>query len=326
MLVLGDRCVSAVCCCCSRRRAAARAGHASARDHRRGGRRGARDAVSQVGDGAHRRGEEEGRRAPTPTSPTSPTSRARPGAHRGRSTRENVEKAFADLAARAQAERRGRSSLLIGHGSFDGTQAAFNLPGPDLTADDYATLLDKLPAAARRVRQHGSSSGAFLPALAGPGRTIVTATKTGGERNETRFPGSSSRPSATTPPIAIATATCRSPKRSTTPRPRSRRRSSRSGYILTEHATIDDGGDGKLAATLFLGIRARARRPRRSTSPTRRCARCSTSSDALERQIAGAEAAQRVDGRRRSTTQQLEKLLTELALKTQAIRELEAKK
>ena len=32
-----------------------------------------------------------------------------------------------------------------------------------------------------------SSSGAFLQPLAGPARTIVTATKTGGERNETRF-------------------------------------------------------------------------------------------------------------------------------------------
>ena len=34
-----------------------------------------------------------------------------------------------------------------------------------------------------------SSSGEFLKGLAGPGRTIVTATRTGGERNETRFPG-----------------------------------------------------------------------------------------------------------------------------------------
>src|SRR5262249_49362056 len=33
-----------------------------------------------------------------------------------------------------------------------------------------------------------SSSGAFLPTVSAPGRVVVTATKTGGERNETEFP------------------------------------------------------------------------------------------------------------------------------------------
>ena len=42
---------------------------------------------------------------------------------RGRSTRENVEKAFADLAARAQPADEV-FIVLIGHGSFDGRQAA----------------------------------------------------------------------------------------------------------------------------------------------------------------------------------------------------------
>ena len=41
--------------------------------------------------------------------------------------------------------------------------------------------------AARGVREHRELDGAFV-SLAGPGRIIVTATKTGGERNETRFP------------------------------------------------------------------------------------------------------------------------------------------
>ena len=103
--------------------------------------------------------------------------------------RENVEKAFADIAR----ERQGRTTsvfvLLIGHGSFDGTTAAFNLPGPDLTADDYARLLVE-------VRRRSASCSSTRPARAArscsrspaPGRVIVTATKTGGERNETRFP------------------------------------------------------------------------------------------------------------------------------------------
>ena len=64
----------------------------------------------------------------------------------------------------------------------------FNLPGPDLAVADYAKLLDGLAAQRVVFVNTASSSGAFVQPLAGPGRIIVTATKTGGERNETRFP------------------------------------------------------------------------------------------------------------------------------------------
>src|SRR5439155_11554803 len=60
-------------------------------------------------------------------------------------TKEGVEKAFADLAARVEPTD-AVVVLLIGHGSFNGTQAAFNLPGPDLAAPDWARLLGKLPS------------------------------------------------------------------------------------------------------------------------------------------------------------------------------------
>ena len=104
-----------------------------------------------------------------------------------RSTRENVTAAFADLAKRAKVNDE-IIVLLIGHGTFDGKTAAFNLPGPDLTAADYAKLLEKFPTQRIAFIHTGSSSGAFVPVLAGPARTIVAATRTGGERNETRFP------------------------------------------------------------------------------------------------------------------------------------------
>ena len=110
-----------------------------------------------------------------------------PGRIQGRSTRENVTKAFTDVAARARPNDEV-FVLLIGHGSFDGRVAAFNLPGPDLSADDFAKLLQKLATQRVVFVNTAGSSGAFLAPLAGPGRTIVTATKTGGERNDTRFP------------------------------------------------------------------------------------------------------------------------------------------
>src|SRR5205085_1274479 len=61
----------------------------------------------------------------------------------GRSTRENVEKTFAGLSVRV-APNDQIFVVLFGHGSFDGRKATFNVPGPDLTAEDYARLLDKL--------------------------------------------------------------------------------------------------------------------------------------------------------------------------------------
>src|SRR5262245_41213335 len=65
-----------------------------------------------------------------------------PARIRARATKENGTKAFEDTARRAKPEDE-LFVLLIGHGSFDGKTAAFNLPGPDLTAADYGVLLDR---------------------------------------------------------------------------------------------------------------------------------------------------------------------------------------
>src|SRR6185436_604642 len=56
------------------------------------------------------------------------------------------------------------------------------------TVADWARLLGKLAAQRVAFVDTTSSSGAFLPAVAAPGRVVITATKTGGERNETQFP------------------------------------------------------------------------------------------------------------------------------------------
>ena len=36
--------------------------------------------------------------------------------------------------------------MLIGHGSYDGYEYKFNIPGPDITGAELATLMDKVPA------------------------------------------------------------------------------------------------------------------------------------------------------------------------------------
>jgi hypothetical protein len=78
--------------------------------------------------------------------------------------------------------------VFIGHGTFDGRSAKFNLRGPDISAADLAAAL-KPCGRPLAVIQCASASGPFLPALSAPGRVIVTATRSGYEVNATRFGG-----------------------------------------------------------------------------------------------------------------------------------------
>ena len=76
--------------------------------------------------------------------------------------------------------------VLIGHGTFDGRTAKFNLRGPDLSASDLAGWLKPLHRPIV-VIDTASSSAPFLKELSAPGRVIITATKSGFEQNVTRF-------------------------------------------------------------------------------------------------------------------------------------------
>jgi hypothetical protein len=105
----------------------------------------------------------------------------------GQSTRDNVMQALAGLPARSTAGD-VVLILLIGHGSQSG-EPRFNLPGPDITAADFALALEGLTGRTVVLVNAASASGGFADALAGPGRVVVTATKTGFERNETMFGG-----------------------------------------------------------------------------------------------------------------------------------------
>ncbi len=101
-------------------------------------------------------------------------------------TRDAVTGALERLAATV-AEDDTVAIFLIGHGSFDGEQYKLNLPGPDLDGDTLAELFAALPARQQVIVNMTSASGAVLEAWAADGRTLITATKSGGERNATRF-------------------------------------------------------------------------------------------------------------------------------------------
>lgn len=115
-----------------------------------------------------------------------------PARIQARATRENLSARFAVLARRSAAGDLV-FVFLVGHGSGEGPQSRFNLPGPDVTATDFATWLRNLDGRTVVLVNASSASGDFLAALSGPGRVIITATKSAMQRNETTFAGHFSR-------------------------------------------------------------------------------------------------------------------------------------
>lgn len=239
-----------------------------------------------------------------------------------RATKESVTKAFTDIAA-ASKPNDELFVLLIGHGSFDGRVAAFNIFGPDLTAADYGLLLDRFKTQKIVFVNTASSSGEFVKALAGPARTIVTSTRTGAERNEPIFAqffvealdseaADRDRNGRVSVQEAFDYATGKV-----------KAAYEQKGTILTEHSTLDDSSQGKLAAAQYLAPERSRTAAAQSLDPATRA--LLEQRDALERQVA--ELRLRKDAMpAEQYDQQLEKLLTDLALKTRQIRDAEAKK
>jgi hypothetical protein len=146
--------------------------------------------------------------------------------------------------------------VLIGHGTYDGKDAKFNLRGPDLTATDLAAWLKPFtrPLA---VINTASASAPFIGKLAGANRVVITATRTGNEQNFARFgpylaeamgdPKSDLDQDGQTSLLeAFLSASARVKEFYKT-----------EGRLATEHALIDDNGDGLgTPAEWFRGTRA----------------------------------------------------------------------
>ncbi len=146
--------------------------------------------------------------------------------------------------------------VLIGHGTFDGKAAKFNLRGADVTATVLAEWLKRLnrPVA---VINCASASGPFVSELAGANRVVVTSTKSGFEHNFARFGDFISR--------AIIDSAFDLDKDEQTSlleafiaaSSRVEEFYEREGRLATEHALLDDNGDGRgTPANWFRGVRA----------------------------------------------------------------------
>jgi len=76
--------------------------------------------------------------------------------------------------------------ILIGHGSYDGKEARFNLRGPDLSPVELQTWLRPFQRPLVIVNA-AAASAPFLKQLSATNRVVVTATRSGNEQNFARF-------------------------------------------------------------------------------------------------------------------------------------------
>lgn len=156
--------------------------------------------------------------------------------------------------------------ILIGHGTFDGKEAKFNVAGPDLTASALREMLAKMqrPIA---VINTASASAPFISQISSSNRVVVTATKSGNEQNFARF-GKYLVEAFSTPAsdldkdgqtslleafLSASSATQEFYKSE--------------GRLATEHALIDDNGDGLgTPSDWFTALRA-TRKARQGGTP-----------------------------------------------------------
>jgi hypothetical protein len=169
------------------------------------------------------------------------------------SDRDRLQKQLAETAA---ATPSALWLVLIGHGTYDGKTARFNLRGPDVSSRELRDWLQPL-SCPLAVVNCASSSGPFLNDLSGPDRVIVVAAKSGHEHNFSRFGDYLS--------AAIADPAADLDKDEQTSlleayllaSSRVAEFYSGEGRLATEHALLDDNGDrAGTPADWFRGTRA----------------------------------------------------------------------
>lgn len=102
------------------------------------------------------------------------------------STRANILRVLGEISQRAD-ERDKVVVMLIGHGTEGPNGAQFNLPGPDLGPTDFELAMIAFPTQSLALVHTGSASGGFVQPLAGPNRVVIAATRSARESNATEF-------------------------------------------------------------------------------------------------------------------------------------------
>jgi hypothetical protein len=181
-----------------------------------------------------------------------PTEKEIGRASAGSSDRQRLQAAIGQLAT-------GSSTLwlvFIGHGTYDGRTARFNLRGPDVSAAELAAWLKPVSRPLVFVNA-ASASAPFLRAVTGAGRVVVTATKTGGEFSAPRFGGAFAEAIGDARAdldrdggVSVLEAFLHASKRVESS-------FAEEGLLASEHALLEDNGDGLgTSAAFFRGMTA----------------------------------------------------------------------
>ena len=252
-----------------------------------------------------------------------------------RSTKDNVAAAISAIAERSTSADHV-AIVVFGHGSF--TDAArINLPGRDPSAEDFSGFLNQLDGQNVTFVNAASASGPFVEALSAEGRVVMTATKTGRQWNAAVFGGHFV--DAFTDGEADADANkderVSMLEAFTYARLKVADEFEADGTMQTEHALLDDNGDGvgadepdplagdgQLARRLFLtsGEDVAASRMAFPDDPELRA--LYQERDALEERVESLRVL-RGGTDREQYEQELEAVLVELALTGREIRRLE---
>jgi len=156
---------------------------------------------------------------------------------------ENVRKIFAEIK-KAGTRDDFVMVVLLGHGTYDGDVAKFNLVGPDLTAQDWTGILAGVQGRLAVVNTT-EASFPFLETLTAKGRVVITATDSAAQKYATVFPeyfvkalseastdlDKNGRTSLFEVFVAASAAV--------------KQHYEQKGQLATERAVLDDNGDGK---------------------------------------------------------------------------------
>jgi hypothetical protein len=225
----------------------------------------------------------------------------------GKASRAEVENAFTALAKRAAA---GDVVLvyLVGHGSGEGPRSAVNISGPDPTAADYKMWVGLFPRQTVVFVNASSASGDFVEQLRQPGRIVVTATKTAMERNESVFAAQFSRALSTEEADSDKDGRISVLEAFEFTKKEVARFYETEKKLQTEHALLSDS---ILAKTVAFGSQATSADPKVAALVAER--------RALEDSLAALRA-RKAQMDPAAYEKELERLLLEIAEKTQAIR------
>jgi hypothetical protein len=210
-----------------------------------------------------------------------------------RSDRDAITAWFASLDAAAS---RPAWFVYLGHGTFDGKEARLNLRGDDLTGTDLKLLLARLAARPTVIIHGGSASGALVPLLSAPNRIIVTATSSGDEVNYARF---GERFAEAIGGAGAAGDLDMDGQTSVLEAFVSAARGvelfyAGEGRLSTEHALIDDNGDGRgTPAAFFRGPRTVGRAADRTEPDGARASRIALLESPAERLLTDEQRSQR---------------------------------